>query len=157
MKEYELNIGLLVEKTGEEISRGIAAEALAATGFEAHASILHQGEWEGKPQPTLVVVGFAPANWDANLLAHTLKQDSIGVLDCKSGVGRLDGPNPQGYSFLKNLFVTFEQALEAELERRKRIALVDLEHARIHAAAKAKEASDAAFVKAALADDSLWD
>ena len=133
MKEYELNIGLLVEKTGEEISRGIAAEALAATGFEAHASILHQGEWEGKPQPTLVVVGFAPANWDANLLAHTLKQDSIGVLESATGRGRLDGPNPQGYAFDHGLFVTFEQALE---------------HARIHAAAKAKEDSDAAFIAA---------
>lgn len=111
-KEIELNIGLLIEATGEEISRGVAAEALAATGFEAHASILHQGEWEGKPQPTLVIVGFAPANWDANLLAHTLNQDSIGVLESATGRGRLDGPNPQGYAFDHGLFVTFDQALE---------------------------------------------
>lgn len=157
-KEIELNIGLLVEKTGEEITRGVAKEALGATGFETHSSILHIGEWEGKPQPTLVVVGFAPANWDANLLAHTLKQDSIAVLDCESGVGRLDGPNPQGYSFLKNLFVTFEQALEAELERRKAHALWELEHARLFEAEKAKEAAKAKeAIKAALADDSLWD
>jgi hypothetical protein len=143
MKEYELNIGLLVEATGEEISRGVAAEALASTGFEAHASILHDGEWEGQPQPTLVVVGFAPAGWNANLLAHTLKQDSIAVLDCDAGHGRLDGPNPQGYEFVHGLFVTFEQALEAELERRKLAALEDLEHARLFEAAKAKDASDA--------------
>ena len=146
--EIELNIGLLVEKTGEEISRGVAKEALAATGFESHASILHDGEWEGQRQPTLVVVGFAPAGWHANLLAHTLKQDSIAVLDCDAGHGRLDGPNPQGYAFDHGLFVTFEQALEAELERRKQSALVDLEHARLFEAAKAKEASDAAFIAA---------
>ena len=147
-KEIELNIGLLVEKTGEEISRGVAAQALAATGFEAHASILHDGEWEGQPQPTLVVVGFAPAGWDAHLLAHTLQQDSIGVLDCDAGHGRLDGPNPQGYEFVHSLFVTFEQALEAELERRKLAALEDLEHARAFEADKAKDASDAAFIAA---------
>ena len=140
-KEIELNIGLLVEKTGEEISRGVAKEALAATGFESHASILHQGEWEGQPQPTLVVVGFAPAGWNANLLAHTLKQDSIAVLDCDTGHGRLDGPNPQSYAFDHGLFVTFEQAVDAELERRKQATLVDLEHARLFEAAKAEEAA----------------
>ena len=156
-KEIELNIGLLVEATGEEISRGVAAEALAATGFEAHASILHNGEWEGQHQPTLVVVGFAPAGWNANLLAHTLKQDSIAVLDCDAGHGRLDGPNPQGYEFVHSLFTTYEQAVDPDFHRRKCCLLVDLEHARIYEAAKAKDASDAAFIKAALADDSLWD
>ena len=148
-KEYELNIGLLVEKTGKEISRGVAAEALAATGFEAHASILHQGEWEGQPQPTLVVVGFAPANWSADALAVELQQDSIAVLEVDANAGRLDGPNPQDYEFALSLFVTFEQALEAELERRKRIALEDLEHARLFEAAQAKNASDKAFLAAA--------
>jgi hypothetical protein len=150
MKEYELNIGLLVEATGEEISRGVAAEALAATGFESHASILHNGEWEGQPQPTLVVVGFAPSDgWHAHNLAVVLKQDSIAVLDCDTGHGRLDGRNPQGHAFDHGLFVTFEQALEAELERRKLAALEDLEHARAFEAAKAKDASDAAFIAAA--------
>ena len=88
-KEIELNIGLLVEKTGKEISRGVAAAALAATGFESHASILHNGEWEGKPQPTLVVVGFAsirgiglrlgfPLSEFGRLgLRYTLRQDDI--------------------------------------------------------------------------------
>jgi hypothetical protein len=143
--EIELNIGLLVEKTGKEISRGVAAEALAATGFEAHASILHQAVWEGQPQPTLVVVGFAPANWSADALADELKQDSIAVLEAASNHGRLDGPNPQNYVFDQSLFTTFEQALEAELERRKRIALEDLEHARAFEAAQAKDARDKAF------------
>ena len=148
-KEIELNIGLLVEKTGKEISRGVAAAALAATGFEAHASILHISEWEGKPQPTLVVVGFAPSNgWHAHNLAVVLEQDSIAVLDCDAGHGRLDGRNPQGYAFDHGQFVTFEQALEAELERRKLAALEDLEHARAFEAAKAKDASDAAFIAA---------
>jgi hypothetical protein len=148
-KEIELNIGLLVEKTGKEIARKDAAAALAATGFEAHASILHISEWEGKPQPTLVVVGFAPSNgWHAHNLAVVLEQDSIAVLDCDAGHGRLDGRNPQGYAFDHAQFVTFEQALEAELERRKLAALEDLEHARAFEAAKAKDASDAAFIAA---------
>ena len=135
-KEIELNIGLLVEATGKEISRGVASAALAATGFEAHASILHISEWEGKPQPTLVVVGFAPSNgWHAHNLAVVLEQDSIAVLDCDAGHGRLDGRNPQGYAFDHAQFVTFEQALEAELERRKLAALEDLEHARLFEAA----------------------
>jgi hypothetical protein len=135
-KEIELNIGLLVEKTGKEISRGVAAEALAATGFEAHASILHQGEWEGQPQPTLVVVGFAPSDgWHAHNLAVVLQQDSIAVLEVDANAGRLDGPNPQDYVFDHSLFTTFEQAVDAECERRKRLALADLEHARLFEAA----------------------
>ena len=148
-KEIELNIGLLVEATGKEISRGVAAEALAATGFEAHASILHISEWEGKPQPTLVVVGFAPSNgWHAHNLAVVLQQDSIAVLDCDAGHGRLDGPNPQDYVFDHSLFTTFEQAVDAECERRKLAALEDLEHARLFEAAQAKDASDKAFLAA---------
>lgn len=148
MKEYEINIGLLVEKTGEEITREFAAEALAATGFEALASILHDGEWEGQRQPTLVVVGWAPADWNAHGLALVLNQDSIAVLESATGRGRLDGPNPQGYEFVHSLFTTYEQAIDADFHRRKCCLLVDLEHARIYAAAKAKEASDAAFIAA---------
>jgi hypothetical protein len=147
-KEYELNIGLLVEKTGKRIIRQDASAALAATGFEAHASILHEGEWEGQPQPTLVVIGFAPHNWSADALAVELQQDSIAVLEVDANAGRLDGPNPQDYTFDHSLFTTFEQAVDAECERRKRIALVDLEHARLFEAAQAKDASDKAFLAA---------
>jgi len=133
-KEIELNIGLLVEKTGERIIRKDAAAALAATGFEAHASILHESEWEGQPQPTLVVVGFAPDGWHAHHLAVVLQQDSIAVLEKASSRGRLDGPNPQGYEYKHSLFVTFEQAA-AELK----VALD---------AARANGASDEAFLAA---------
>jgi phosphoribosylformylglycinamidine (FGAM) synthase-like enzyme len=147
-KEHELNIGLLVEKTGKRITRKDASAALAATGFEAHASILHEGEWEGQAQPTLVVVGFAPANWSADALADELQQDSIAVLEVDANHGRLDGPNPQDYAFDHSLFTTFEQAVDAECERRKRIALEDLEHARLFEAAQAKDASDKAFLAA---------
>ena len=111
-----LNIGLLVEKTGREISREEATQALVQHAVEPIVSFLHEAQWEGKPQPTLVVFAEVPANWSGDALADTLEQDAIAVLEHGpngQGQGYLYGPNPKGYCFDRGEFINVDQARTA--------------------------------------------
>jgi hypothetical protein len=113
MKLVTLNVGLLVEKTGGEISRAEAAQALIEHGVKPIVSLLHEAQWEGKPQPTLVVLAQVPHNWSADALADTLEQDAIAVLEHGSNgqeTGYLYGRNPKGWGFDRGEFVTLDQA-----------------------------------------------
>jgi len=111
-----LNVGLLVEKTGGEISRAEAAQALIEHGVEPIVSLLHEAQWEGKPQPTLVVLAQVPHNWSADALADTLEQDAIAVLEHGPNgqeTGYLYGRNPKGWGFDRREFVSLDQARAA--------------------------------------------
>jgi hypothetical protein len=111
-----LNIGLLVDKTGREISRTEAAQALIEHGVEPIISLLHETQWGDKPQPTLVVFAEVPRNWTADALADTLEQDAIAVLEHGPNGqvrGHFDGRNPKGWGFDLNEFVSLDQARAA--------------------------------------------
>ena len=114
--QITLNIGLLVEKTGREISRAEATKALVARGVEPIVSLLHEAQWEGKLQPTLVVFAQAPLNWSADALADDLEQDAVAVLEHGPNgqeQGHLFGRNPNGWAFDRREFVTLDQARAA--------------------------------------------
>lgn len=102
-----LNVGLDTIQ-GNQVQIHHAISAIQACGVSLVASGIVQGEWEGKPEQTLVLQGLVS---DASavgfraqlyLAAKLLSQHCIAIYH--DGAGELIGPNSQGWKFDESLF-----------------------------------------------------
>lgn len=102
-----LNIGLnTVNNTRVDVHHALGA--IAACGVSITTSAVVNGEWEGKPEPCLLIQGFVTDplgvafRAQLYLASRLLSQHVIALYF--DGRGELIGENPEGWTFDEELF-----------------------------------------------------
>lgn len=107
-----LNIGLFIEKTNKEISTEEVLEALIDSNVQPLIAVRHESQQNEQVQHVLVVRGEVPLGWTEDALTNALGLDVVAVLEHGAEEqGQLYGPNPNGYSFNHDEFITIQSIM----------------------------------------------